>query len=196
MANESTRKTLIKCMKKLVREHSFSQISIEGLCDMAHISRRTFYRYFPDKYALLEATYFESYFSKLDIADNDKFWDLFRKLCAQIYSEQAFFSHAFDVKGQNGFWDEAKKIIAPYMRRDFPITDEIRDTVEFYISNDIDALFQLIERWIRSGCVTDPESFSNFARDSFKVHGRWIYELATDRTPTEYSQKMIDDKEW
>ena len=196
MANESTRRTLIKCMKKLVREHSFSQISIDSICELAHISRRTFYRYFPDKYSLLETTYLEGFFNKLDTSDVANFWDLFRKLCEQIYSEQSFFSHAFDVKGQNGFWEEATKIIAPYMRRDFPVTDDIREMVEFYISNDIDVLFQLIERWIKDGYNMTPEQFSARTHDSFKVHGKWIYEVATGRPLTGYTQQKLDNHEW
>ena len=196
MAIESTRKTLIKCMKKLVREQPFSQISIDRICELSHISRRTFYRYFQDKYSLLEITYLEGYFNKLVISDDENFWDLFRKLCAQIYSDQAFFGHAFDVKGQNGFWEEAKKIIAPYMRRDFRIPDDIRDTVDFYISNDIDVLFQLIEKWIREGCVMDPDQFSAYAHDSFKVHGKWIYEVATGRPLSEYSPEKLARNEW
>lgn len=196
MANESTRVTLIKCMRKLVRERSFSNISADSVCEIAHISRRTFYRYFPDKYSLLEATYQECYFSKLGISDDDNFWNIFNKMCEQIHSEPAFFAHAFDVKGQNGFWEEAKKVIMPYMRRDFPVTPDIQPMVDFYISNDLDVLFQFIEKWIRDDFRQTPQQFSKYVHDSFKVHGKWIYEVATDRPRSEYTQIKLDTNEW
>ncbi|MBQ6388155.1 MAG: TetR family transcriptional regulator [Mogibacterium sp.] len=196
MSNEATRKTLIKCMNKLVRENPFSRISIEDICSMAHVSRRTFYRYFSDKYDILAATYFECFFSKIDIRDDDTFWSIFAKVCLQIYSEKSFFSHAIGVKGQNGFWEETKKLLFPYMCRDYPITEDIQDTVHFYIYNDLDVLFQLIERWIHDDFVQSPEKFSAFAHDSFKVHGRWVYEAATGRPRTEYAQHKIDSGEW
>lgn len=196
MAGESTRITLIKCMKKLLRENKFSKISIDSICDMAHISRRTFYRYFPDRYSLLTATYVECYFAKLDITDNEDFWSIFRKLCVQIYSEQSFFSHAFDVKGQNGFWEESRKILLPFMRRDFPVTPEILETVEFYLNNDLDVLFQLIENWIKRGFSEPPEQFSAYVHDSFKVHGKWIYEAATGKPLTAFTQSKLDNNEW
>lgn len=196
MSNESTRKTLIKCMNKLVRENPFSKISIDNLCSMAHVSRRTFYRYFSDKYDILAATYYECFFSKLDIRDEKSFWNIFSKVCLQIYSEKAFFTHAIGVKGQNGFWEEAKKLLFPYMSRDFPITDDIQDTVHFYIYNDLDVLFQLIEKWIHDGFLQSPEAFSAYAHDSFKVHGRWVYEAATGRPRTEYTPDKLYNGEW
>lgn len=196
MANESTRITLLKCMRKLVRENSFSKISINMICETAHISRRTFYRYFYNRYSLLAATYNECYFAKLTIEKGDNFWHLFGNICQQIYDEPAFFRHVFDVKGQNGFWEEAKSTLAPYMTRDFPVTPDIKDIVDFYVFNDLDVLFQHIEGWIKGGFKYDPKSFSTHVRDSFKVHGKWIYELATDRPVSPYSQHKIDKKEW
>ena len=65
MALESTRITLIRCMRKLVREKSFSKIKVEEICASAHISRRTFYRYYKDKYALLKDVYTDSFFKIL-----------------------------------------------------------------------------------------------------------------------------------
>lgn len=196
MANESTRVTLIKCMRKLVRERSFSQISADVVCEMAHISRRTFYRYFPDKYSLLEATYQECFFSKLGISDEDNFWDIFERMCDQIYSEPEFFTHAFDVKGQNGFWEEARKAILPYMRRDYPVTPDIQAIVDFFLINDINVLFQLIEYWIRSGFRGTPKEFHKYAHDAFKVHGKWSYEVATGRPLSEFTQHKLDIGEW
>lgn len=193
---ESTRKTLIKCMKKLVREKSFSSISVDAVCEMAHISRRTFYRYFTDKYALLEATYVECYFSKLNISEDEKFWVIFERLCEQIYEEQDFFRHAFDVKGQNGFWEEAKKILLPYFMRDYPVTPENYADVRFYADNDINLLFQLIDIWLNKKPVVTAKEFLIATRSSFTVHGRWVFEAATNRPISDYTMQQLEKNEW
>ena len=65
----------------------FSKISVESICDSAHISKRTFYRYFPDKYALLNETFRYCFFSRIEIADDDLIWDIFGKVCAQVYND-------------------------------------------------------------------------------------------------------------
>lgn len=43
---------------------------------------------------------------------------------------EAFFVHSFEVKGQNGFWEEVEKILLPYFLRGLPSygnADRLRD---------------------------------------------------------------------
>ncbi len=196
MSSESTRITLIRCMRKLIRINHFSQISITDICDSAHISRRSFYRYFSDKYALLQATYVECFFSKIKIEEDDIFWDVFLKVCIQIFPEKQFFLHAFEVKDQNGFWDEMRSLLTPYMKRDYPSTDETHKMCDFFIENDLNMLFLLIEDWIHEGMEISPEEFADFVRTSFAVYGKWVYEVATYRPRSHYTITKFKKNEW
>ena len=196
MSSEATRITLIKCMRKLVRERSFTKISIESICDAAHVSKRTFYRYFPDKYALLNEAFRYCFFSRIEIADEDLFWDIFGKICAQVYSEREFFSHAFGVKGQNGFWEETPKLLKPYMLRDLPSNDITDKLCRFFVDNDINMLLTLLEEWIRDGFTMPPDEFYEYIRGAFSVYGKWVYEVATDRPRSEFTMEKYLGKEW
>lgn len=196
MALESTRITLIRCMRKLVREKSFSKIKVEEICASAHISRRTFYRYYKDKYALLKDVYTDSFFKNLDIIPEDTFWNIFDKICEQIYSEKGFFIHAFAVKGQNGFWEELRTILTPYMRREFPSHEFTDNRCNWFIAQDIFVLFLLIEEWIQNDFTTDPASFSKYVRFSFAVHGKWTYQNAMGYPIEVFTPEKMDSNEW
>lgn len=49
-----TKKLFEQTLMSLLETKSFSSITINQLCEAAHIHRSTFYRYYTDKYALLE----------------------------------------------------------------------------------------------------------------------------------------------
>lgn len=193
MSESATRTVLIRSMIKLMRKNRFSDITVSDICNKAKVSRRSFYRHFPDKYAILEATYKDCFFSKLDVNGANTFWDIFNEMCIQIEKEKAFFRHAFEVKGQNGFWIEARKIIGPYMSRDYPFTRETEEMGEFFVTNDLNMLFQLLEQWIHDDCRPLPEEFSEFVRRSFAVYGKWVYEVATSRPRSEYNALNADE---
>ena len=117
MSKETTNKMLQLSMQQLLRERRFTAITVDDICRHAGVSRKTCYRYYPDRHALLTAVYNDCYFSYIEVSDDDSFWDVFRKICIQISTDKPFFRHAFEVKGQNGFWNEAKDILTPlYMK--------------------------------------------------------------------------------
>ena len=135
MSASTTKSMIIRSMLKLVRRKKFSSITISDICEMAGINRRTFYRYYSDKYDLLRDVYVECFFSKKKEARD--FWDLFGMICDQIYSDKSFFRHAFAVKEQNGFWEEIRGLLKPlYMceAQETLAEEEIRD---FFASTDM-----------------------------------------------------------
>lgn len=57
MANSSEERTedrIIKSFKKLVNENSFDKVTVTMIAEDAGISRPIFYRYFKDKYELMD----------------------------------------------------------------------------------------------------------------------------------------------
>ena len=61
----STKHTLQRCMYELICEKKLDIITIQEICERARIGKRTFYRYYTDKYARFEDTYLNFLFKKL-----------------------------------------------------------------------------------------------------------------------------------
>lgn len=180
-------------MLKLVREKSFSKITIEEVAERSSVSRRTFYRYYADKYDLLKNVYLECFFSKIDMYENDDFWDIFTKICDQIYSDRKFFKHAFEVKGQNGFWEEASKILTPYFMREAPSYDFIDQMKSYFVTTDLERMFHLIEVWINEENAYSGKEFSSFIRTNYYIYGKWTAQLASKEERSTFTKDIFRD---
>lgn len=180
-------------MLKLVREKRFSTITVEDVAARSTVSRRTFYRYYADKYHLLKDVYLECFFSKIEIKENDDFWDIFAKICDQIYSDKKFFKHAFEVKGQNGFWEEAGRILTPYFMREAPSYEYIDDMKAFFVATDLERMFHLIELWINAGMRYSSKEFSDFIRTNYYIYGQWTYQLASKQERSAFTKDIFAD---
>lgn len=182
-------------MLKLVRKKKFSNITVTEICDQAEINRRTFYRYYIDKQDLLRDVYVECFFSKLEIEEEDDFWDIFGKICEQIYSDKDFFRHAFEVKDQNGFWDETRTLLSPFYKREAQAVILNQEIREFLISTDMDRLFHLIEMWINNGMQQSAQEFTNLIKVSFYISGTWTAQLAAGQERTVFPDDIFSDFE-
>ena len=193
MSTETTNKMLQLSMQKLLRERRFSAITVDDICREAGVSRKTFYRYYPDRHALLSAVYNDCYFSHIEVSDEDSFWDVFRKICIQISTDKQFFRHAFEVKGQNGFWDEAKDILTPLYMKEAPSYDFLNEIKLFFVVTDLDRLFLLIEKWLNSNPEQSAEDFAEYIQVSYYIYGLWNSQLASGEERSEFSSAVYSN---
>jgi AcrR family transcriptional regulator len=56
-----TARTVVAALRDLLRVKPYSKITVQDLCDSAFLSRRTFYKHFADKPAVVEAMIHEDY---------------------------------------------------------------------------------------------------------------------------------------
>ena len=193
MSTETTNKMLQLAMQQLLRERRFSVITVDDICKQAGVSRKTFYRYYSDRHALLTAVYNDCYFSLIDISDKDNFWDMFRKICKQISADKPFFRHAFEVKGQNGFWEEASDILTPLYMREAPSYDFLNEIKLFFVVTDLDRLFRLIEKWLHTDPEQSAEDFAEFIRVSYYIYGLWNSQLAAGDERSTFSPDVYSN---
>lgn len=192
MSARTTRTLLIRAMLKLVRSQKFSAITVDDICEKSEVSRRTFYRYYSDKHALLRDVFVECFFSRIPADEDMDPWEITEAICEQIYSDKSFFSHSFEVKGQNGFWEEVKSILLPHFIRDLPSyanADRMRD---FFTTTDIERVLSLIEEWIREGMQITPHEFAAALRTSYIVYATWITELATGKPASDFPEEIFE----
>lgn len=192
MSGQTTRTMLIRAMLKLVRAKRFSSITINEICERAQVSRRTFYRYYSDKQALLKDVFLECFYSKIDVEACENPWDLIQAICEQIYSDKYFFIHSFEVKGQNGFWEEFSLVLMPFFQKGLQSNESSDSMKEFFAATDIDRLLQLIENWIRTGMPSTPEEFASSLRTAYYIYATWITELATGKSISEFPDVVLD----
>ena len=192
MSAQTTKTALIRAMLKLVRSKKFSSISIDEICEKAQVSRRTFYRYYQDKQALLRDVFVECFFSKINTNECRDPWDMTKAICEQIYSDKDFFYHSFEVKGQNGFWEEVSSILLPFFERDLQSHEASDSMKDFFTSTDIYRVLHLIENWILTGMASTPDEFSSSLRTAYYIYATWITELATGNPASVFPEELLE----
>lgn len=179
MSKVITKKALAESMKTLMRERPFSKISVDDICKSANVSRRNFYRHFPDKYALLNWIYYDDYFSKLIYHDDCVVWDYFPQICEHFYNDRAFFRNAIQVEGQNSLRTYCQELLYPLFMRDYKDTFISDKSAEFYIRRITDALFEYMKEWLKSEPCIPPDKFAAHVRKSVAKHARRTWEIAS-----------------
>ncbi len=156
-----TKRVLAEALKTIMRKMPFPRITVEGICEQACVSRRNFYRYFPDKYELLNWLYYDDFCVALQEKHIQRSIDLIPHVCSHLYKDRAFFLNAFDVKGQNSFRDFCKGRLYRYLERDYGQAFLSKEVERFYIEHILDALFDGFQIWLKQEPCTPPDEFSN-----------------------------------
>lgn len=183
MSKAVTKRALADSLKALMRERAFAKTSVEEICDKANVSRRNFYRYFPDKYELLNWVCFKDYFSKIEIHEEWVIWDYFPEICRLCYDDRVFFRNALTIDGQNSLRSYAQDLLRPLIVHDFKDTPLPKHSEEFYITRTMDALFDYMKVWLKSDPCMPPEDFAYYVRASVAVHAKRIWEIASKDMP-------------
>ncbi len=102
----NTKEIIINSAYELFEEIPFEEITVQKILDKAHVSRRTFYKYFLDKYELMHL-YCYSFLEK-NFAENynGRNWDTIMEYnLLFIDSKKAYFNNVKNVQGQDSLWN-------------------------------------------------------------------------------------------
>ena len=98
-----TMNAILSAFNRLIVEHDFQKISVEMIMKEASVSRSTFYRYFKDKYDVMNATYK----NLLDYYVAPEHSSSYRDLCYHLFKygqeNLSIFKNALDSTGFNSF---------------------------------------------------------------------------------------------
>lgn len=187
-----TKRALAEALKVLMRKTPFSRVTVDGICEQAYVSRRNFYRYFPDKYELLNWLYYDDFCAPLHEKNIQRSIDLIPHVCAHLYEDRAFFLNAFDVKGQNSFRDFCKGRLYCYLERDYGQAFPSKEMERFYIEHILDALFDGFQIWLKSEPCMPPQEFSDYLISSLTRFSVRFTEVALQQ-PEQRPEKAKKD---
>ena len=96
---ERTRRAIVSAFNRLIAKAEIEKITTEKIAAEAEVSKATFYRYFKDKYDVLNY----NYKALLDqaVCQCDNYRDLFVRLFAFAREEWTEFRRAFSTTGEN-----------------------------------------------------------------------------------------------
>ena len=75
----------------LLRQRGIEKITVEEICTESMVSRRSFYRYFVDKFDLLAWTYNYDFCRMVEVRPDKTIWDYYPEILQYIYQDPQFF---------------------------------------------------------------------------------------------------------
>lgn len=157
--NPEIKRALSQGIKSLMSEMKFEDITVADICKASAVSRRSFYRYFQDKYALLNYVHYDDYCRFFDEKKTSHAWELFPSACAHLYENRKFYLNAFDVTGPGAFREFCIERLRVYLERDFGAACKTESEREFYITRVLNAVFDALQIWLSSEPCMPPEEF-------------------------------------
>ena len=100
---QRTRKNIISAFNTLIKTHNIEKITVEMILKEADVSKATFYRYFNDKYEVMNSNYKEllDRFSAPECSSS--YIELYEKLYKYGIRNWKFLQRAFETTGYNSF---------------------------------------------------------------------------------------------
>lgn len=87
-------------MKQLLRSNPIEKITIDSILEIAGVSRRSFYRYFKDKYELLEWIYNYDFCRFVEVRPEKSIWEYYPDILRSLRADPEFYSSAFVYAGK------------------------------------------------------------------------------------------------
>lgn len=180
--NKVYKRALSDALRKLMREKPFSSISTTEICKLAGISRRSFYHHFPDKYELLNWTYYDAFHTIPK--EGYRTWDYFPSICRHLYEDRAFYSNAFAVSGQNSFLTYCHERLHPYILEDFKGVFASEKTTLYFADYLLDGIFCRIRTWLNGEPDMLPDEFAAYIQESVAAFAKRLYQVSVPRQET------------
>ena len=143
-------------MKKLMAGTPIDKIRVTEICDLADISKPTFYYHFKDKYDLVAWIFFYSHFN-VDVLSVESASESMN----QVRNDFIFYKRAFEDSSQNALWQYMVDYFTErYEAEARQILDvEVLDTqTHFSISLYCHGAVGMVREWLLSDNITPAET--------------------------------------
>ena len=120
-------------LESLLKTHQFGHLTIDQICNEALLHRSSFYRYFHDKYDLLEQTISTRLNILIDQSDRNE--DEFVEILIKYVSDNRdIFHNLADSSSQSSLYGEIMKIVSEILLRQRHVTEN-QDTIVTALRN-------------------------------------------------------------
>lgn len=169
MIQNSTQNIIADAAEELLKANSIEDISIQDIVEACGTTRTTFYRYFQDKYDVMNWVYTRGADMIVqNYLESDSVYDMIVELLEYIKSKQKYFHSLTKYNGQNSFHNfftgygiefYEKRIRIKTTSNDIP--DKIHALVEGYCFGT----GNVVTRWIENDCKKDITDVADIIRE-------------------------------
>jgi len=161
----NTKEIFMKALLDLSKEKNIEKITVQNLLDYTGAARQTFYKYFRDKYDLINYVYhynvesiFQEYYETMDL------YECIYKVYEFFIVNKQYFKHISIIECQNNFKDylfeNTRKFYINTIKKQYG-EDEINYRLSYIIDSTCYGAVGLCMDWIKSDINKQPEKIAS-----------------------------------
>lgn len=165
----NTQEKIKQYFYEYVSKNGIEKLKITTMCKDLNISRKTFYQYFSDKYAILDYIFTDLIINSLkkNAEYNIDNYLTVRIMYEEFYRNKSFFIKAYDYRGQNSL----KSLVIEHIEK-INLNFLLNDDTLFLTSTDKKfiayyyAVSQatILDKWINGGMIIPPEVIARYCK--------------------------------
>lgn len=152
-----TKKALAAAFKELLEERQFSEISIADICQQCHMSRKSFYYHFKDKYDLACWIVDEEFAVMLPPNDDADMWETMQEMAEYFYANRRFYRKMLRVSGQNSLAEHFYELARPRLAERLQKYLGDQPVPEFQLRFFSSGIVHAFQQWITDKDCIPPE---------------------------------------
>ena len=157
--SEQNKLAIADAMKQLMRSRPIEKITTSQILEKAGVSRRSFYRYFRDKFDLVEWIYNYDFCRFVDVRPEKSIWEYYPEILRSLRADPEFYCNAFVYTGQNSVRAFCFEKLFPLIMNDFGDIFPDVETARFVIRRYVYAFFDGYIWWLEK---KDPMPWEEF----------------------------------
>lgn len=157
--SEKNKLAIAEAMKQLMRSTPIEKITTDQILKNAGVSRRSFYRYFKDKYDLVEWIYNYEFCRFVEVRPEKSIWEYYPEILRSLRADPEFYGNAFAFTGQNSFRAFCFEKLFPLIMTDFGDIFPNTETARFVIRRYVYMFFDGYNWWLKQ---KEPMSWEDF----------------------------------
>lgn len=175
--------------RELMRSKTLDEITVTEICEKVSLSRRNFYRYFHDKYEVVQWIYYHDALLKSRHYKDCSIWDYMPRITQTLYNDRKYYANAFRCHGQNSFRSYCTQYLSEVIGQDYAEAFPDSVTLDFFIEHICEMSFDAFVLWLSREPCLSPEEFLALFRGLFLKVAKTSCELIT-RSPAEPKQTV------
>lgn len=171
----NTQKRILQAFYDLVQNYSFDCITIDMILKKSEVSKSTFYRYFHDKYELMDLYYRDSLNKIFKNADNLSWFDTTYLIIEFLNKHETFFKNIFKTEGQNSFFNFLSEYTVLFCKNTYirnkgseDLSFEESAAIELYCYGSV----AITKKWVCSGMPQSPKELAELFDKCIPAHIR------------------------
>lgn len=158
--SEIIKNVIAEQTKELIRQKSIESITVTEICEKTGMNRRTFYRYFRDKFEIVDWIYFHDALTNSHHYEGWSVFDYMPRIFESLYEDRKYYVNALKYTGQNSFRDYCTECLRKLFEPDFKNAFVQEEWNDFFVRHLCEMTYDACVEWLSSEPCMPPEKFA------------------------------------